>query len=304
MGFKADGTQSFGFYRPSVLEFAADVTMAECKAGTKASPWEVSIPVPSGMVFRKTKNQLLLDVDGNLVMRFRRAYGYVGEIAYLQDDPQIPVTVRSSARIQAVFKVWWRYGCLNEERHDSWCFVRLPAYTSTAAFDDESIILTVGDPISGVIEASSSDHGAAQLSGWQPISDAEWKLRSPRTFIEGGFELNGDSIAALPALAVGNFAHFHVPHVPFARMYGFWEPKYLDPYVKAPEMAALRSRSAVRERARTSTPKNSPGRRLRGRYYAKIAQKKDDPLAAAAAAQPNPKPARRKAPPNRFVPTQ
>ena len=282
LGFKADGAHAIDYYRPSILECAADIAKAECLAGTKAVPWEVSIPIPSGMVFRKAKNQLLLGLGEKFSMRFRRAYGYVGGISYIQEGQKIPITVRAPARIQAVVKLWWMYGPMNEERHDSCCFVRLVAFTGTAAFDAESAVLTVGDPVTGLIEASRSDRDTARLSVWEPIPAVEWELRPPRTFPEDGFELNGDAIAALPALAKDNFAHFRAPNVPFARMYGFWGPKYLGPYFMAPAVAAMRSRSAGRDRARSSTPKNSLGLRLRERYYAKIAKKKADLLAETA----------------------
>ena len=54
-----------------------------------------------------------------------------------------------------------------------------------------------------MIEATHGVHLAAQLSGWGPVSAAEWKLRSPRTFFNDGFEINGDSLAVSPALPKG-----------------------------------------------------------------------------------------------------
>ena len=228
----------------------------------------------------------------------------LGEISYLQEDKEIPITVRTPARIQAVVRLWWRYGPMLEERRDSWLYVRIVAFARTAAFAEESAILSVGDPIAGVIEASSGDHDTAQLSGWHPFRLMSGSCAPPRTFPDEGFELNGDSIAALPALAKDNFAHFKLPHVPFDRLYGFWEPKYLDPFSKAPLLAGRRSRSADRDMARPSSPRNSPERRLRERYYAKVAQKKADNLDAAAkcARAPAPAPPSFEAPPNFFVP--
>ena len=122
---------------------------------------------------------------------------------------------------------------------------------------------------------------------------------TPRTFPDEGFELNGDAISALPDLAEDSFSHFRVPHVPFARLYGFWGPKYMGPFAKAPAVDAMRSRSADRSRALSSSPKNSPERRMRARYYAKIAKKKADLLAEAATAARAP---RFKVHPNCFVP--
>ena len=90
LGFKDDGNQACDYFWPSPLEFGAEMAKAECLSGTKAAPLEVTIPIPSGMAFRKAKNQLLLDVDEKFAARFRRAYGYVGEISYLQEDKDTP----------------------------------------------------------------------------------------------------------------------------------------------------------------------------------------------------------------------
>ena len=76
LGFKADGAHAYDYLRPSILEFGAEVTRAECLAGTKAAPWGASIPAPSGMTSQK--KQLLLAVGEKFAMRFRRAYGYDG----------------------------------------------------------------------------------------------------------------------------------------------------------------------------------------------------------------------------------
>ena len=211
-------------------------------------------------------------------MRFRRVYGYIGEISRLQERAEIPIAVRTPARIQAVVKLWWRYVPIREEAYDSCLCVLVIAFASTAAYDVESKLLTVGDPIAGLIEASSSDHAAAQLLERTPISAAEWKLSPPRTVIGHGFELNGDAIGTPPDLAKGDFGHFHLPNAPSARLYGFWDPKYLDPYVKEPAAAAASRARSERPRDRPSSPKNSPERRMRERYYARVAAKKDAAL--------------------------
>ena len=227
-----------------------------------------------------------------------------GEIAYFQDDPGIPIACKTPTRIQALVILWWLYVFLKEARLDSWRYCRVIAVASTDAFEDESVVLPVREPIPGIIEATSGNYTTAQLTGWKPVAAAEWKLRSPRTFPDGVFELNGDAIAAPPALANDPFGHIHVPNVPFARLYGCFDPKYIDPYVKEPAVTAARTRlrSDGPHRALSSSPKNPPERRLSGRYCAKIAAKKAELLAAASKASPSAmqKP-RTKAPPTCFV---
>ena len=222
LGFKADGVQALDYYRPALLEFAADCTVAGIKAGNaKKTSLDDFIPIPSGATLTKAKDQLTMALIETHAHRCRRVYGYVGGVAYLQEGPEIPIACKTPARVQAVAKLWWRYGCLREGRADNCCYCRVVAFASTTSFEGESVVLTVGDPISGVIEAASGSYTTAQLSGWKPVMAAERNLRSPRTFPEDGFELNGDAIAALPALSKENFGHCRVPNVPFARMYGF-----------------------------------------------------------------------------------
>ena len=277
--------------------------MAGINAGNaKKASLDDFVPIPDGMSLTKAKDFLIVAVGETHALRCRRVYGYVGEIAYLQEDPDIPATCKTPARIQAVIMLWRRYGCLVEGRCDSWRYARVVAFASTAAFEEESAISTAGDPITGVIEATSGSYLAAQLSGWKPVTASEWKLCPPRAFSENGFELNGDAVASLPALAKEHLGHTHAPNVPFARTYGFFEPKCLVPYVKEPLIAAARTRtrSDGPRRGRSSSPKNSPGRRLRERYYPKIASGKAELLASAAQASRHPE--RMKAPPARLPP--
>ena len=143
----------------------------------------------------------------------------VGEITYMQEDEKMPIACSAPARIQAVAKLWRRYGPMREEALESCCYCRVVAPASAAAFEGESVVLTAGGPISGVLEATSGAHPTDQLSGWNPDSAAEWELRSPRTFPDGGLELNGDAISALPALARDHFGRYRPPNVPYARLY-------------------------------------------------------------------------------------
>ena len=88
--------------------------------------------------------------------------------------------------------------------------------------------IVIGDPISGLVEATSGTLLTAQLTGWNKISAAEWKLMHPRSFPEDGFDLNGDALATLPAIAATSFGHTHPPNVGYARLHGHKVPKYFD----------------------------------------------------------------------------
>lgn len=129
------------------FEFADECTVARIKAdnATKASLGDF-IPIPPGASLWKDKDRLVTAVSETPSIRFRRVYGYVGEITYLQEDKDIPITCKTPARIQAVIMLWWRYGCLPEERYDRWAYVRVVAFTSTAAFEDESAIWRLATP--------------------------------------------------------------------------------------------------------------------------------------------------------------
>ena len=86
----------------------------------------------------------------------------------------------------------------------------------------------------------------------------------PRTFPDPDIELNGRALDSLPALAKTNFANYHLPNVPYARLFGPRKPKYFEPF--ANDQAA--KATAARVRGRSSMPKNSPERRTRERLHA------------------------------------
>ena len=154
------------------------------------------------------------------------------------------------------------------------------AFASTALFDGSMQELVVGDPVSGLIEATSGDNLTAQLTGWEPISAAEWKLRHPRSFHEGGFELIGDALASLPAISSGHFGHTRPPNVGYSRTRGRQAPKYFDQPVGPVKDG--------RGRGSSQAPRNSPERRIRGRFYKKQAGKLDAALSAAASRRRHP----------------
>ena len=310
LGFRANGTQAVARYRPTLLQFGADMIKAECLAqnGLKEKPCGESIPIHSGWSLKRANGQMLLGVAETHALRFGRVFGFVGEIEYLQDDPDIPIAPKSPAMVQDVVKLWWRYDHTYEEALDSYAYVRMNAFASTAAFGGDSVWLSVGDPITGVIEANRSTYATAQLSGWPRTAAAEWKMPSPRSFFDESSDVNGNAIAAFPALSKDNSQHFHAPNLPYARLYGYPDPKCFDPCAAKPAASAANGVSSSTakprsadggDRGRSATLWNSPGRRLRERYYTRSAAKKAATLAAQSAAQ---NPVRTKAPPAWFVP--
>ena len=147
LGFKADGTKALDYLRSSVIEFGADVNKAEfAAASAKKAPWGVSIPITSGTSLKKAKNQLLLAVSETHALRFRIVYVYLGGPQYLQGVERIPTTCRTPDHIQALVKIWWRYGSLREEAYDSCIYCRIVAFASTASFDGDAVALSVGTP--------------------------------------------------------------------------------------------------------------------------------------------------------------
>ena len=296
LGFKADGTQAFDYYRPSLPEFAADMVKAEWRNGQNAAVhWNVSIPLPSGMSIRKAEKQALLALSDTHAIRFRRVYGYAGEIKCLQEKPGDAITCETPAVVQAVIKLWWRYFPMRGEASGSSLIFRALAFASCAAFGERLQVIRAGGPISGIVEATDGKHHTAQLTGWAPATAAEWELRSPRTLPDSGFELNGDALAALPSLAKDNFAHYHAPNVPYARLLGPKEPKYLTQVVGPSD-----DPPAVRTRARPTSPRTSPDRRMRDRYRAQQAARRAEALTAAAKASRHAP--RAKAPPTTLPP--
>lgn len=166
-----------------------------------------AIPLPHGMSLSQAplERGFLLNVSDSLSVRYRCVYGYIGEIKFSPDDDSRLMTPETPAFLQIVVKLWWKYGNLPAEQHDSFAFCRLNAILSTEAFDGRTILRRVGDPVAGFSEAISGAQLSAQLTGWGPISAAEWQSRQPQSFPAfGGFELNGDAIAVLPKLGARN----------------------------------------------------------------------------------------------------
>ena len=298
IGLKFDGSDAFDYYRPTLLKYASTIAMAEAAPGGAAAlaprvKWGSCIPLPHGMRLRRrpSEDMPLLSMGVIRSLRFRCIYGYVGEIKFIKDEPDGLISFESPALVAVIVKLWRRYGSEQKEQFGSWAFCRLLAFASTALFEGSTQVVTVGDPVSGIIEATSGSLMTAKMTGWAPVTAAEWKLRQTRSFHEDGFELNGDALATLPAIAADNFGYMHHPNVPYARTHGHKEPKYFD----TPAPPAERGRNS----GSSPAPRNSPERRLRERFYKKQAGKKAAPLASSADKQG--RPARMKAPPTNFV---
>ena len=207
---------------------------------------------------------------------FRRVYGYVDEIKFLpaNDDRGAPAAIDldTPALLQIVVKMRRRYGSSAVERCDSHLFCRVQAFTSTSAFKTPSEMIFVGDPASGLLEATSGEHLTAQLTGWWPVGASEWRLRHPQSFHENGFELNGDAIAVPPKLFKTHVLHHRLLTPPYDRLSCHRLLRYMDPFV-APEAgpAARDVPACSRPRGRPLPPNTSPERRMRDRFYAMMA---------------------------------
>ena len=147
-----NGGDAFDFFRPSLLNLAATLSAAESAAGkTPASPkWEDALPLPTGMrLYRRLRDHMpLLSLGPTHALRFRRIYGFVGEIKYVKDEPSGVICFESPAMLAIIVRLWWKYGTLRQEARDSWIYCRMLAYASTALFDGQLEIIRVGDPIS------------------------------------------------------------------------------------------------------------------------------------------------------------
>lgn len=110
-------------------------------------------------------------------------------------------------RSQAVVAIRQHLG--GSPRHPR--FWRVQAFASTSAFRNHPELISVGDPASGFLEATSGARVTAQLTGWGPVGSDEWRFRQPQSFRDTGFELNGDAVAVLPKLSMMRFLHHRLP---------------------------------------------------------------------------------------------
>ena len=124
-GFAADGPPVFAPYRPTIRKMAGQIP-AWLRSGIDLS---TAIPIPAGLPFsRGEKNQPHLTLPGSYARRFRRIFGYVGDI-------QLSCEARGAltpAQLTIAALTPWRYGDDPREAEDSFIFCRINAFASKA----------------------------------------------------------------------------------------------------------------------------------------------------------------------------
>ena len=220
LGLRANGAQAVRPYAPSLLQLS--VELAEALADSP--DLHDDIPIPAGMKLVKptAHRQFQLELSEAFMSRFRRIYGYVGEIKMIQSD-----FTDTGAQLQIVVFLPWRYGGHEAETCNSWIYARLNCYTSTAAFANPFRMIKLGDAVSGFLEASSSTKNSAQLTGWGVIEYSEWLRVSENTF-PPAFDLRRDAIYKLPQLSCENLQTFWPPNVPYLVVRSPSIPKYFQ----------------------------------------------------------------------------
>ena len=85
------------------------------------------MPLPSGMRLhrRPRGNMPLLSMGDVHSVRFRRVYGYVGEIKFIKDEPGDAISFDSPAFVAVIVQLWRRYGNSRQEQVGSWIFCRI-----------------------------------------------------------------------------------------------------------------------------------------------------------------------------------
>ena len=126
LGFAADGPPVFGPYRPTVRPLA-DRIPGWLRSGVDLL---TVIPVPVGFGFVRGGNaQLQLTLDGGYARRYRRTFGYVGDI-------QLSVAARDTAtpsQLTIIAMIPWRYANdTAREKGDSFIFCRINAFAPKA----------------------------------------------------------------------------------------------------------------------------------------------------------------------------
>lgn len=106
-------------------------------------------------------SQLRLKVPKTFAPSYRRAFGYVADIMRIDS-----LNTASPLLLTVILKLPFKYRW-NDDQPWSWTYVRVTAFSSNAAVSDITAIV-IGDPITGVLVASSSRYKTAQLYGWKP----------------------------------------------------------------------------------------------------------------------------------------
>ena len=131
-GLKFDGSDDFDYFRPASLRFASILAMGAATPGGASAtaamvPWDARIPLPPGvrMHRRPRDNMPLLSMSDIRSVRFRRVYGYIGAIKFINDEHQDEISFDSPAMIAIIVKLWWRSGSTRAEGNHIWAFFRI-----------------------------------------------------------------------------------------------------------------------------------------------------------------------------------
>ena len=183
-GKAADRRDVFKSFRPTVVQLAHLMTPFLDKVDTAADV----LPLPKGISLSLCgeNDQLRISLSEVYAKRFRRAYGYIGEIKlellylgrfyFLPDafwvGPDVHLTdgegTSTPAQLQLVVQIPWRFGNSPAETTASHIFVRVQAFVSRAAFTSPVQRLAVGDPVVGYLEPTNGPSKSAQLVSWSP----------------------------------------------------------------------------------------------------------------------------------------
>ena len=116
LSLKFDGSDAFDYFRPPLLRFATTLDSVEAASGQAARlanvVWETCVPLPAGMWMRRrpSDNMPLLPITDIHSVRFRRIFGYVGEIKLIRGEPGDEIDFDSPAMVIVVAEIWRRYG--------------------------------------------------------------------------------------------------------------------------------------------------------------------------------------------------
>ena len=91
-----------------------------------------ALPLPKGLKLIRPPDatQIQLRVAPVFARKFRRTFGYVGDIKMSSGEGS-----ETPAQLQVITKVPWRYGPSASERESRWILVRIQAFTSKALFE-------------------------------------------------------------------------------------------------------------------------------------------------------------------------
>ena len=229
IGILPNGTPVWRSFQPSIPSVALLLTPY---LPLGVDPTE-ALPLPSGISLQRSPaggRQLQLVLAPNFAVKWRRAFGYVGDLQLTDGEG-----TDTPAQLQVVIKAPWKYGSTSAETENSWTYARVQAFVSKSLFSTpaqvvkgficrESIfsfswhIHCLGTCVTGFIEPSSGDSKSAQLVGWDVCSFDHWRAMAGTT-VPNNWEFNMDAIFVLPQLSGTNFDYTRLPHVSFYKSY-------------------------------------------------------------------------------------